>query len=184
MRRLLPIFLVAAACGGPPPAVPVTSTIAPANFAKVRDDLYRGGHPSAAQLAYLKGLGVRTVVDLEIPDLIEATEDDIAQEERDATAAGLTVVHAPMSAFEAAQSDRFDAQMTGVLDLLGDRTKGPFYVHCKHGQDRTGLVIGLERVVGEKWAAKDAYNEMLRIGFHPFFLGLKHYFERKTGYDP
>jgi hypothetical protein len=30
---------------------------------------------------------------------------------------------------------------------------------------------------------KTAYDEMLRIGFHPFFFGLKHYFERKTGYD-
>lgn len=184
MRRLLPILLLAAACGGPPPAAaPVTSTTVPANFAQVRDDLYRGGHPTAAQLAYLKGLGVRTIVDLEIPDLVEATEADIAEEDRDATAAGLTVVHAPMSAFEAAKSPRFDAQMNDVLTLLGDRTKGPFYVHCKHGQDRTGLVIGLERVEVEKWAAKTAYDEMLRIGFHPFFFGLKHYFERKTGYD-
>lgn len=184
MRRLLPLILLAAACGGPaPPAAPVSEVSVPPNFAKVRDDLFRGGHPSSVHLAYLKGLGVRTIVDLEIPDLVEATEADIAEEDRDAAIAGLAVVHAPMSAFEPAKSDRFDQQMNDVLTLLDDRTKGPFYVHCKHGQDRTGLVIGLERVVVERWASKDAYDEMLRVGFHPFFFGLKHYFERKTGYD-
>jgi protein tyrosine/serine phosphatase len=182
--RLLPVLFLAAACGAPAPAVsPVTHASAPANFTQVRDDLYRGGHPTGAQLAYLKSLGVRTIVDLEINDLIEATEADITEEDRAATATGLAVVHAPMSAFEPARSDRFDAQMNDVLTLLGDRTKGPFYVHCKHGQDRTGLVIGLERVVVEKWAPKDAYGEMLHIGFHPMFKGLKHYFEHKTGYD-
>lgn len=182
---LLAVLLLASACGAPSPPVTAASDVAsaPANFAQVRDGLYRGGHPSATHLAYLKSLGVRTIVDLELPDLIEATEADIVEEDHAARAAGLAIVHAPMSAFEAAKSDRFDAQMNDVLALLGDRTKGPFYVHCKHGQDRTGLVVGLERVVVEKRAAKDAYDEMLRLGFHPMFIGLKHYFERKTGYD-
>ena len=78
VSRLVPlVLLVAASCGSPPPVVPVTDPQAPANFAKVRDDLYRGGHPTGAHLAYLKGLGIRTIVDLEIPDLVEATEAQI-----------------------------------------------------------------------------------------------------------
>ena len=57
------------------------------------------------------------------------------------------------------------------------------YVHCAHGQDRTGLVIGLERVIDEGWTPKAAHDEMLKLGFHPLFEGLNHYFEEKTGFE-
>jgi protein tyrosine/serine phosphatase len=156
----------------------------PPNFAKVRDGLYRGGHPTAGALDYLSGLGVETIVDLEIADLIEAMPWDISGEERDATAKGFTFVRKPMSAFEPAESARFDAQMDEIIALLrGASAAHPVYVHCKHGQDRTGLVIGLERVLVEGMAPADAYAEMIRYGFHPAFLGLNHYFETKTGWD-
>jgi protein tyrosine/serine phosphatase len=157
---------------------------APSNFHEVRRGLYRGGHPSAANLDYLKALGVKTIVDLEVGDWIEAFPWDIDAELKNADKRGLTVVRKPMSAFEPALSDRFDKQMNEILALLADPSKAPIYVHCKHGQDRTGLVVGLERVLVEKWAPRDAWAEMLALGFHPMFEGLSHYFEQKTGYDP
>jgi len=95
----------------------------------------------------------------------------------------LTLVREPMSAFEPATSDDFDAKMNAIQKLLADPTKAPVYVHCKHGEDRTGLVIGLERVEHEHWAPKEAYAEMLKLGFHPMFEGLNHYFEEKTGFE-
>lgn len=154
-----------------------------ANFHEVRAGLYRGGHPDGAGLDYLKSLGVKTIVDLEVGDFIEAFPWDIDTELAEAKKRGITVVREPMSAFEPAASDRFDKQMDEIEALLADASKGPIYVHCKHGQDRTGLVIGLERVLDEGWAPKDAYAEMLKLGFHPMFEGLNHYFEEKTGYE-
>lgn len=156
----------------------------PANFIQVRDGLYRGAHPDAANLEYLKGLGVRRVLDLEVDDLIEAQPGDIILEETEALWKGMKVIREPMSAFEPAVRDEFDQRVARELALLRTATPAdPIYVHCKHGQDRTGLVIGLERVYVEGWTPAAAFTEMRQLGFHTFFLGLDEYFERKTGYS-
>ncbi len=200
VRHLVALGLVmsAIACGGAPDdgstsAAESTAgdvseealTAAPlANFHKVRTGLYRGGHPDAAGLDYLKKLGVKRIVNLEVGDFVEAYPWDITKELDEAHARGLTELRYPMSAFEPAVSGEFDAHMNQILAILKTATAtDAIYVHCKHGQDRTGLVLGLERVIDEKWAPKAAHDEMLKIGFHPFFLGLEHYFEEKTGWE-
>jgi tyrosine-protein phosphatase SIW14 len=147
------------------------------NFVKVGPGLYRGGHPDAAGLDYLKSVGVTRIVNLEVGDFIEAFPWDISQELDDAQSRGLTEIRYPMSAFEPALSDDFDRHIDEIMAIL--KTAAPddaIYVHCKHGQDRTGLVMGLERVLIEGWAPQDAFAEMLRIGFHTGFLGLDEYF--------
>ena len=154
-----------------------------ANFKKVRSGLYRGGHPDAAGIAYLKKIGVKTIVDLEIGDFIEATPWSISDELDAASAAGITVLRYPMSAFEPALSRRFDDAMSSILAVLADKSRAPIYVHCKHGQDRTGLVVGLERVELEGWTPAKAHAEMVTIGFHTAFVGLEEYFENRTGWE-
>lgn len=177
------------ATGAPPNEVADVSeaalSAAPlANFHEVRTGLYRGGHPDAAGLDYLKKLGVKRIVNLEVGDFVEAYPWDITKELDEAHARGLTELRYPMSAFEPALSGEFDAHMNQILALLKTATAtDAIYVHCKHGQDRTGLVLGLERVIDEKWTPQAAHDEMVKIGFHTFFLGLDHYFEEKTGWD-
>jgi protein tyrosine/serine phosphatase len=187
---LLALVSLLAACGGSDASVDDSSSDSaytsapvapPANFEKVRDGIYRGGHPDPGGVKYLKSLGIRTIVDLEIDDLIEATPKVIAEEVFDAWKASIPLERYPMSAFSLAVSDEFDARIAAILTTLKDDSKKPIYVHCKHGQDRTGLVIGLERVLVEGWTAQAAHDEMVRIGFHPELLGLEEYFERKTG---
>ncbi len=153
------------------------------NFTMVRPGLYRGGHPDAAGLDFLKSRGVKRIVNLEVGDFAEAFPWDISRELDEARQRGLTELRFPMSAFEPAISGEFNTHMDQIAAILKTATPSDgVYVHCKHGQDRTGLVIGLERVIDEKWAPKAAYAEMLHIGFHPMFLGLSHYFEEKTGF--
>jgi protein tyrosine/serine phosphatase len=156
----------------------------PANFYLVSSGIYRGGHPDAGGLVYLQNLGVTTIIDLEIGDLIEATPAEIDAEIQGATALGIHDIREPMSAFELALSSSFDNRIDQILAILADPSQKPVYVHCKHGQDRTGLVIGLERVINEGWTPAAAWNEMLEHGFHVGFLGLSTYFFRKTGWNP
>lgn len=48
-------------------------------------------------------------------------------------------------------------------------------VHCLHGQDRTGLVIGLRRIY-KGWNIYRSWRDMLGYGFHSILLGLTYYF--------
>lgn len=149
----------------------------------MKPGLYRGGHPSTAGLKQLQQLGVKTIIDLEVGDFIEATPKAIKKEIEDAPKYGMKVIHKPMSAFEPALSGRFDKQMDTVIQELKNPANGTIYVHCRHGRDRTGLVIGLERVFVEGWQPGKAYGEMIDRGFRTFFIGLREYYERKTGWE-
>jgi len=51
------------------------------------------------------------------------------------------------------------------------------YVHCLHGQDRTGLVVACYRVMVQHWTKADAEKEMLAHGFHKELHGLWEYWE-------
>jgi tyrosine-protein phosphatase SIW14 len=160
-------------------AAPSSASLA--NFVAVKPGLYRGGHPDAAGLTYLKSVGVKRIVNLEVGDFIEAFPWVISKELDEAQARGITEIRYPMSAFEPAVSDEFDRHIDEILAILQTATPDDgIYVHCKHGQDRTGLVMGLERVIGDGWQPKDAHDEMVRIGFHAAFHGLEEYYENKT----
>jgi protein tyrosine/serine phosphatase len=173
MRTASIALLLLAGCGDP-------SSLE--NFHEVRAGLFRGGHPDSSSFAFLESKGVRTIVDLEIANGVEADGDDITQELDDAAKAGITVLRFPMSAFDS-PDDEFDAMIDEIMVILADPSLGPIYVHCAHGQDRTGLVIALERVIDEGWTPQAAHDEMLALGFHTIFVGLNDYFERKTGWE-
>jgi len=143
------------------------------NFAEVTAGIYRGAKPGDDGLKYLAKIGVKTDLDL------EATPWVVAEEEAAAADLGLAFTSEPMIAVAKVNDD----QMDRILGLLADPASRPIYVHCLHGKDRTGLVIGLYRVLHEGWAPEDAYAEMLGRGFHPALAPLKEYFEDKTGWE-
>lgn len=69
--------------------------------------------------------------------------------------------------------------VAGVEWLLANRAPGQFWlVHCTHGQDRTGFIIGEYRVRVDHWSPAEAYAEMLAHHFHAELLGLKHAWQR------
>ena len=51
-------------------------------------------------------------------------------------------------------------------------------VHCTHGQDRTGFVIGVYRVVVDGWTPERAYGEMLAHNFHSDLFGIEEAWEK------
>lgn len=152
----------------------------PQNFKQVNPYIYRGGHPDSDGFAYLLSFGIRSIVSLEIDDLIEATPEQIEQEARDAKNADIELLRFPISAFELGMSERFNETVEGAVRAIVLATD-PVYVHCRHGQDRTGLVIGIWRVERQLWTPQDAFNEMVENGFHVEFLNFDRYFEWKTG---
>jgi protein tyrosine/serine phosphatase len=128
------------------------------NFFKVSEGLYRGAQPTAAGLKSLKELGVKTVIDL------RAGHSDSVP-----IPAGLDMVRIPMRAWRAPEAD-----MVRFLRLAADPKRGPVFVHCQHGADRTGLMVAVYRLAVQGWSKDEAVREMTSggYGFHPVWKNI------------
>lgn len=153
MRVAFLMLLVLVGCSTP--TSPTVHGIA--NFAAVDADLgiYRGGQPAAAGWVYLNSIGVSNVVKL-----------NLREEGADPPVDG-TFTFVPISPAE---------QLLGVsrlkLDLAVAGIGPGTYIHCEHGQDRTGLIVACWRVNVQHWTKAAAEQEMLAHGFHKSLLGL------------
>lgn len=140
------------------------------HFRRVSENLLRGGRPTDVGMLRLKEAGVRTIVNL------ENDMNAVQQEMTSARELGLVEISSPMRSLYAPP----DAQVDEILALLQDKRNFPIYLHCKHGEDRTGLIMGLYRVVVDHWSPEEAYREMREYGFHPILWNLDRYFKNRV----
>ena len=131
------------------------------NFHQVDPGIYRGGAPTAQGLAKLKAMGIHTIIDLRIsPRLVK-------QEKARALAAGFTWINLPMGS-EAPTQKEVDT----LLAVFARAPQEPVFVHCQHGADRAGCMVGIYRVSVEGWTFQRAWTEMRRCGFDPCWSNL------------
>lgn len=140
------------------------------NFQKTTDYIYRGGRPTVQGLQYLKKAGFKTIINLENDSKAVSSELATAQK------LGLQMYSSPLSWTKTPD----DKQINSILAALQNSSIYPIFVHCHYGMDRTGLIIGLHRVLAQKWNPKDAYAEMIKYGFHTEYKALDNYFRAKT----
>ena len=137
------------------------------NFRPVTGDpgVYRGGQPtSQAGWAYLQSIGVSNVVKLDLES--EASDSD-------ARALGMTVNYFPIDALHQRLLKPDRQTVSNAVVAIKPGT----YVHCKHGRDRTGLIIGCKRVWRDGWVKTNAWNEMTADGFDPTHRGLTDFWQ-------
>jgi len=151
------------ACGSIPV---VTNGIS--NFKEVAPGVYRGGQPTEEGWAYLHSKGIKTVVKL-----------NFASEGSDSKAVDLGMKVVDASGPPSTQS-LFDfmkapepARIRLAVQSLANPKLQPLFVHCSHGEDRTGLIVGLYRVVHNGWTKERAFEEMKANGFHLSLVGLR-----------
>jgi len=158
---MLVSLLLLASCA----TVPTTVTNDIPNFRQVSPGVYRGGQPSSTNgWAYLKSLGVTNVVKL---NLYREGDDT------DASMARITVNNFPIDLEHQTLVKPSSLLVSNAVAAIQPGT----YVHCQHGQDRTGLVIGCYRVWRQGWTKDAARKEMLADGFHKTLHGLNDYWE-------
>jgi tyrosine-protein phosphatase SIW14 len=174
MKRILPILAVLivlplhlfaqAAASAPPivqPAYGEKLHIAGIhNAGKITDELYRGAQPKETGLSELKLLGITTIVDLRGED-----HDKIAWERKRAESLGMRFVHIPVSGW----SPPSDEQVAEFLTLFRGEPGQKVFVHCRFGDDRTGVFVATYRIALEKWSAEEAMKEMYFFGFNGFW---------------
>jgi hypothetical protein len=90
------------------------------------------------------------------------------EDEGSDAAAAVPVIQIPMPPRDLAQSFivAADACVARALVALCDPNHWPIFVHCTHGQDRTGLLVGEFRVRMQGWSITQAWDEMIRQGYH------------------
>lgn len=135
------------------------------NFHKINDQLYRGAQPRQDGMKQIAALGIKTVINLRGED--ESTRDEAVE----ASAAGLRYFSMPLSGFRRPK----DEQVEKILALIGDSHNWPVFVHCHHGEDRTGIIIAAYRISQDGWSAEQAKKEAKRYGMSRFQFGMKDY---------
>src|SRR5205814_8758160 len=129
------------------------------NGGRVNEVLYRGAQPHAEGMEALKKMGVTTIVDLrgENPGLRES-------EKKEAESLGMRFVNIPVSGW----APPSNTQVAQFLTLFRD-PKERVFVHCRFGDDRTGVFIAAYRMAYDGWPAQQAMNEMYFFGFNGFW---------------
>lgn len=188
MKKALKIFFVLGICinfTACQCVQPVTNYL-PANFSEVvKDKVYRGGQPTNAQLENLKEkFQIKTVIKLNFEEE-EAKGTNEKYEEEKAKDISVRVVNAQTP--PSTKSIKFYqapdyANIQRAVNELEDKNNWPIYIHCSHGQDRTGLVVALFRVMNTNkeihMEINDAGDEMKEHGFHSYLFGLSEYWKQ------
>ena len=119
-------------------------------FDRVDDRVYRGSQPYNVQQlqALVKKYQIKTIIKLNTGS--------------EPPARNITLIHHPLNAWTTPSADK----IREILDDM-DRAETPVFIHCSHGEDRTGLIVALYKV-RHGTTPEAAYTDMVAHGFHPY----------------
>ena len=146
------------------------------NFGQVTPMLYRGGQPSAEGLETLARMGIAIVVDT----------GRSKRDERLIQKLGMGYISLPWYC-PFPKDDVFARFVAVTRENPGKK----IFVHCRLGDDRTGMMIAAYRMAQQGWTAEEAMQEMHEFGYrdihHLMCPGLAQYeksFPRRLSDNP
>jgi len=129
------------------------------NVGRVAAGVLRGAQPEAEGYATLKKMGIRTVINLRTS----------MSERAEVEGAGMRSIEIPI----AMSSNGLKEKVDRVVALVADPANQPVFIHCRHGQDRTGIVVAAYRMKMDGWALAEAEAEMQDFGFNDIWVNFK-----------
>jgi tyrosine-protein phosphatase SIW14 len=78
---------------------------------------------------------------------------------------GIRFVHIPVPGWSPPTND----QVAQFLAIFRDNPQEKVFVHCRFGDDRTGVFVASYRMAFEKLPAEQALKEMYHFGFNGFW---------------
>lgn len=130
-----------------------------ANFGRLNAHFYRGAQPQIAAYPSLKALGIDTVV------RFSTGEEFIAGEREHVEALHMRFVSLPWRTADTPTVE----QVAAFLSLVRDHPDWTFFVHCREGVDRTGVMVALYRIALDRWTVDRALAEMKAFHYHFVF---------------
>ena len=133
------------------------------NFYQVNHWLYRSAQPDAEGFKNIEAMGIKTVINLR----------DTNSDPKAALGTKLVLLNPGITTWSFTDDDIIKA-LCAVT-----HAQRPVLVHCRHGADRTGLIIALIRIIDEGWSVEDAKKEMLEggYGFHSIWKNIPKYLD-------
>jgi hypothetical protein len=126
--------------------------------------IYRGGDPSPAGWEYLRLHGVTNVVKLNTGGRDSSQPTNEWQ-----------ICYCPISTWQQfAGGKTLDRALLAAEGKIQDGT----YIHCTHGKNRTGTLIGIWRLKSCHYTKEQSMEEMRKYGWADSFPGLKSSFYR------
>jgi hypothetical protein len=123
------------------------------NFGEVTPTLFRGGQPNEKGFEELEKMAVDIVVDT------RSNRSNQSREAKQVNKLGMKYVplswHCPFP---------HDDVFAKFLKLMRENPGKKVFIHCRLGDDRTGMMIAAYRMA-EGWSAEDAMLEMEAFGF-------------------
>lgn len=120
------------------------------DFGQVTPTLYRGGQPTRQGLEQLAKMGINIVVDTGR----SRRDEKLIQE------LGMQYVSLPW--YCPFPKDEVFARF---IKLVQDNPDKKIFVHCRLGEDRTGMMIAAFRMGAQEWSAEEAMREMHDFGY-------------------
>jgi|SRR5277367_2408791 len=127
------------------------------NSGRINDHLFRGAQPRDPGLVELKKLGITTIVDLR-----EEDPSKIGWEEKRSESLGIRFVHIPVNGWSAPTNE----QVAQFLSIFRDHPQEKVFVHCRFGDDRTGVFVASYRMAYENLPPDQALREMDFFGYN------------------
>jgi protein tyrosine/serine phosphatase len=121
------------------------------DFGEVTPTLYRGGQPKEHGFEALAKMGFQIVVDL---------RGDRDSEREEVTRLGMQYVSMYWQC-----SFPKDSIFADFITLIRTNPGKKIFVHCRVGDDRTGMMVAAYRMAEEGWGAERAKKEMTTFGF-------------------
>jgi protein tyrosine/serine phosphatase len=106
-------------------------------------------------------MGVKTVINLRTS----------MSEKKAVDAAGMRSIEIPIEM----STDRIRPKIDRIVALMADPANQPLFVHCRQGQDRTGIVVAAYRMKEEGWTPAEAEAEMQSFGFNDVWVKFKRF---------
>jgi protein tyrosine phosphatase (PTP) superfamily phosphohydrolase (DUF442 family) len=130
------------------------------NLYRIDNGVYRCAQADSAGYSELSEMGISEIINLRSFDA-----------DKKYTQAGMVFHHINMQAEHCNYK-----KIVRVLRLINNRS-GAIVIHCKHGADRTGLIIALYRIAFQNWTKEEAIDELKNGGynFHTIYGNIPRY---------
>ena len=123
------------------------------NFGEVTPNLFGEGSPELMGSKTLKEMGVSIVVDMR------------SGPERSRENSGRRNWGCSTFRFHGIVPFPTDEAFAQFLKVVEENPQKKIFVHCRLGDDRTGMAVAAYRMADEGWSAEEALDEMEKFGF-------------------